>query len=265
MINYSTADEMAKIWGVTARYVQYLCREGKVDDAIKRAGAWFIPDDAPPPLKSVKSNNEPYRFTGTKKAIFDNAINLFTRKGYENVTICDIADSVGIRQSAVYNHFKSKQELLETIYEFCRYNYFTSRPGPEVLESVIDTGSIQDIIVKAFIYEFDENVRWQMTDITKMIMERASTDDKAAELFRTIILEEGVKFVEEGLEKAVKRGRLAPFDTRAVSVLINCVRLYTLLWWLIEPSSEELKSVEKDELAMYRLISGLLSEASEVL
>ena len=260
MVNFSTAEEIAKTWGVTSRYVQYLCREGKIDDAIKRAGVWFIPDDASPPLKSAKANNAPFRYVGTKKAIFDNAISLFTRLGYENVTICDIADSVGIRQSAVYNHFKSKLHLLETIYGFFSYHYFGSRPSRDVLEVEISSGSAKDIIVNSFIFAFDENIRWQMTDITKMILVRASTDIKAAELFKTIILEEGVKYVTEGLDRTVEYGRFAPFDTRAVAILINSVRLYTLLWWLIEPSHDGLSAVEKDEQAMYGMIADMMTD-----
>ena len=260
MVNYSTADEIANTWGVSPRYVQYLCREGKLEDAVKRAGVWFIPDDAPPPQKSLKANSKPYSFAGTKKALFENAISLFTRQGYENVTISDIANSVSIRQSAVYNHFKSKSELLETIYEFYHYNYFNSRPDPETLGKEIHSGSILDIIVKGFIFAFDDSIRRQMTDITKMIMVRAATDDKAAELLKMIILEEGAKFVADGFEKAIASGRLAPFDIRTVSVLINSVRLYTLLWWIVEPSAETQAKVEKDENAMYSMISNMLTD-----
>lgn len=50
--------------------------------------------------------------TGTKDALRDHARALFARHGYEGVSMRDIAGSVGIRQSAIYNHFPSKQHLL---------------------------------------------------------------------------------------------------------------------------------------------------------
>ena len=258
--DFSTADEIAKTWGVSARYVQYLCREGKIGDAVKRAGVWFIPGDAPPPPKSLKANNEPYTFSGTKKAIFDSAISLFTKLGYENVAINDIAKSVGIRQSAVYNHFKSKLELLETIYDYYRNHYINSRPGPEVLEKEILSGSLIDIIVKGFNFDFDESIRWQMGDITKLILERAPTDIKAAELFRVTFLEEGVRHVAAGLDKAVGMGRLAPFDTRAISLLINSTRVYIFLRWLVEPLEDDIEKIKNDEQVMYGLIAGMITD-----
>lgn len=48
----------------------------------------------------------------TKAELRSKARRLFARHGYEGVSMRDIAGSVGIRQSAIYNHFPSKQHLL---------------------------------------------------------------------------------------------------------------------------------------------------------
>ncbi len=50
--------------------------------------------------------------TNTKDDLRDHARRLFAEHGYEGVSMRDIAGSVGIRQSAIYNHFPSKQHLL---------------------------------------------------------------------------------------------------------------------------------------------------------
>jgi len=51
----------------------------------------------------------------TKKKILKHALKLFSLKGYKATTVRDIAGSVGIKQSALYNHFKNKDEILETL------------------------------------------------------------------------------------------------------------------------------------------------------
>jgi AcrR family transcriptional regulator len=260
MFNFKTAGEKAAEWGVTLRYIQLLCREGKIDGAVKRAGAWFIPAEAPNPVKNSKAGDRPFSFVGTKKRIFENAIKLFTQNGYENVSINDIADSVGIRQSAVYNHFKSKQEILDTIYSFYYHHNLSNRPSQRDLEALLKTGSLIDILTKGFVYEFEESVIDKMTDIAKIIMQRTAMDEKAAELFHKLLLEDGVSFVENGLNRAVQIGRLAPFDTHVVAVLIHCVRFYALIWWLIGPSYEEHQKIEKDEQAMYKHVAALLTD-----
>jgi hypothetical protein len=43
--NYISTKEAAKILGVTERYVQMLCKEGKIEGAIKfnDQGVWLVP------------------------------------------------------------------------------------------------------------------------------------------------------------------------------------------------------------------------------
>ena len=43
--NYISTKEAAKLLGVTERYVQMLCKEGKIEDAIKfnDQGVWLVP------------------------------------------------------------------------------------------------------------------------------------------------------------------------------------------------------------------------------
>lgn len=50
--------------------------------------------------------------SNTKAELLDRSRELFARHGYEGVSMRDIAGAIGVRQSAIYNHFGSKQELL---------------------------------------------------------------------------------------------------------------------------------------------------------
>lgn len=51
----------------------------------------------------------------TRAALREHARRLFARHGYEGVSMRDIAGALGIRQSAIYNHFPSKQHLLQDL------------------------------------------------------------------------------------------------------------------------------------------------------
>lgn len=51
----------------------------------------------------------------TKEIIYQNAINLFYEKGYHNLGMRDLAKSVGIKASSIYNHYKSKEDILMDI------------------------------------------------------------------------------------------------------------------------------------------------------
>ncbi|SFV59480.1 Transcriptional regulator, TetR family [hydrothermal vent metagenome] len=51
----------------------------------------------------------------TKEKILKTALKLFSAKGYKATTVRDIAGAMGVKQSALYNHFKNKEEILETL------------------------------------------------------------------------------------------------------------------------------------------------------
>ena len=51
----------------------------------------------------------------TKQRILDEALTLFSEKGYANVFVGDIADRVGIKAPSLYKHYKSKKAIFDAI------------------------------------------------------------------------------------------------------------------------------------------------------
>lgn len=58
----------------------------------------------------------------TKELIIVKALELFSSRGYDSVSVRDIAHEVGVRESALYKHYKNKQAIFEAIIEMasCR-------------------------------------------------------------------------------------------------------------------------------------------------
>ncbi|MFE3441933.1 TetR/AcrR family transcriptional regulator [Nocardia sp. NPDC059180] len=52
---------------------------------------------------------------GTKQAIRDAAVTLFTNKGFEQTSLREVADAVGITKASLYYHYASKLDLLLAI------------------------------------------------------------------------------------------------------------------------------------------------------
>ena len=53
----------------------------------------------------------------TKEKITEEALTLFAEKGYKGTSVKNIADAVGIQDASLYNHFRSKQEIFDSIVE----------------------------------------------------------------------------------------------------------------------------------------------------
>ena len=53
----------------------------------------------------------------TKERILETALELFAQSGYLGTSMSDIAEKLGITKGALYKHYTSKQEILDSIVE----------------------------------------------------------------------------------------------------------------------------------------------------
>lgn len=56
--------------------------------------------------------------TTTKEKIFHVALDLFSEKGFDAVSIREIGRGVGIRESSIYNHYPNKEAILDSILDY---------------------------------------------------------------------------------------------------------------------------------------------------
>ncbi|MGM9589181.1 MAG: TetR/AcrR family transcriptional regulator [Faecousia sp.] len=54
----------------------------------------------------------------TKQQILREAVNLFSKEGYEAVRVDQIAKAVGIKAPSLYKHYKSKRDIFDSILRF---------------------------------------------------------------------------------------------------------------------------------------------------
>ena len=59
----------------------------------------------------------------TRQRVIDEALTLFSVRGYERVTVAEIAEAVGIKAPSLYNHFKSKQDIFNAILDEMKASY----------------------------------------------------------------------------------------------------------------------------------------------
>ena len=59
----------------------------------------------------------------TKQRILAEALSLFSTKGYEPVTVAEIAKAVGVKAPALYKHYKSKQDIFNAILDEMKASY----------------------------------------------------------------------------------------------------------------------------------------------
>ncbi|MBS0222373.1 MAG: TetR/AcrR family transcriptional regulator [Proteobacteria bacterium] len=67
----------------------------------------------------------------TRERILLAAIRMFGAHGFESTTMRDLAGAVGIKAPGIYNHFGSKEEILNAAIEWAMHNFSNYVIGPD--------------------------------------------------------------------------------------------------------------------------------------
>jgi len=84
----------------------------------------------------MPENTTPNKKTGTKQKILKVSATLFSELGYKGTSVRKIAKEVGIRESAIYNHYKSKEEIFLEVAKDIFSSPF-SKNEPDIKESAM--------------------------------------------------------------------------------------------------------------------------------
>lgn len=115
-------------------------------------------------------NREFERGKETKNKIIDAAMELFAEYGYKGTSVRKIAARVGIRESALYNHFENKEAIFTSIASRVFASPFSHQNDPNFIQENAKKG-------KPFLYKF-------VTEFKLMTF-----DKKSERLFRFMMIE----------------------------------------------------------------------------
>src|SRR5262245_9884564 len=108
----------------------------------------------------------------TRERLLATALELFAAHGYAGTSLRQIASAVGIKESAIYAHFESKEALYQALF---------ARIGPP-------TSLIHDLLLAGSI-----SVQPDPEQVLREVVQRISTlwDEPRARLFTSLMLREG--------------------------------------------------------------------------
>lgn len=70
-------------------------------------------------MSDIKGSSERnIKDMSTREKILETAIELFSKHSFSDVSVRDITRAVGIKESSLYNHFSSKQQILDEIFNY---------------------------------------------------------------------------------------------------------------------------------------------------
>lgn len=163
---------------------------------------------------------------GTKEKIFDAAVDLFAEKGYDGVSIRDIGRAIGITEGAVYKHYSSKEEILESIFSYVEGHIYPQAPEGS-MDALIDSLSFREIL-ESMPRAMAADPR--LTKITRIMIIEMYHNEKIRnyvrrELFDRPAEETGILF-----RKLLEKGKLRPCDPETMATMF----ISYLVYWYFE-------------------------------
>jgi TetR/AcrR family transcriptional regulator, biofilm operon repressor len=157
-------------------------------------------------------------FMNTKEKIIYESLTLFSTKGFNDISVRDIAKAVGIKASSLYNHFKNKQDIFDTIigrYSDYINNFFISIKIETDMNELIPN-NITWIYNQFFIKSLDM-FRFFLQDesmvkFRKLLTIEQFKNTKIADLYNKLFIEDVLNFQSKIFESLMNSNILIKKD-----------------------------------------------------
>ena len=162
----------------------------------------------------------------TKQKIIETALTLFSERGYDAVSVGEIAEAVGIKAPSLYNHYPSKQAIFDAIVETTalQYEKDTGRIDIHVQRAAADIPMLMTIgeeelfekVRQIFDYSLhNDNIR----KFRKMMTIEQFRSPSLGELYTRRFSERLVDYHAEIFRSLIAAGVIYGGDTNALALM----------------------------------------------
>jgi AcrR family transcriptional regulator len=156
----------------------------------------------------------------TKRRILEAAIDMFSKNGYSAVSVREITKHVGIKESALYNHYKTKDEILESIYSlFTSMREGNGFPNAEQLEAMLKQTDAETFLKQGFEQFVSTIENPLLTQIWRILNIEQYRDQRAREIILTHIYKGTIDFLESAFEILQREKKIQDsFSARTLAI-----------------------------------------------
>jgi len=179
----------------------------------------------------------------TKKLILEIAFKQFAENGFDSASIRTIAKEVGIRESAIYNHFNSKTALLNEIFDTkVNHNFGADLLTDDLLNKIENPKKFLKIFVDKLFEVWESNDEKLL--FLLLIKEATSPRENSYSLLKNI--EEMTQIWEFVLKQMMDFGIIENQNSAMLAnEFISPIFFFRMKLFLAQTSSEK-KKIKKD-------------------
>ena len=200
----------------------------------------------------------------TKQKILDEALTLFSEKGYANVFVSEIAEHVGIKAPSLYKHYKGKQAIFDAILEEMHRRFLEQakllniQGNDPKADAEIYRGLPEEELVKLginlFLYQLHDDYTRR---IRKMLTIEQFHNKELADAYMRQYMDDPMFYFTTLLKQAVDQGVLQP-DNVEVMTLQFYAPFYLLMTVCDRDPEREAESVRilEDHIRQFNKLYG---------
>ncbi|BCG60703.1 TetR/AcrR family transcriptional regulator [Paenibacillus sp. URB8-2] len=145
-----------------------------------------------------------------KNRLIDIAIDAFSLKGFSGVSIRDLTREAGIKESSFYNHFRSKEELQETIFANFRVSVAKIMPPVEQLEHIVKAMPLEAFLRQGYLNFMNHVLSPKMEEIWRILYLEQVRNKAAREIYLNEVIGRTLSFMEAAFARYMESGRIPP-------------------------------------------------------
>lgn len=169
----------------------------------------------------------------TKDRILRESMKLFAVHGFNAVSIRNIAAEVGVRDSALYKHFKSKQEIFDVIVEKSKQRFLEQYKKELCVKQ--EDFNLEEVCIDMF--RFQTSDQW-VVEFRQMLIIEQFSNKEIAKIYKQLFVEMPVNSTARIFENLIKQGIM-----KDGSAYVMSMELYApfFMFHTIHTDNEELE------------------------
>lgn len=187
----------------------------------------------------------------TKESILFEALKLFADRGYDGVTVRDIANEVGIMQSSLYKHYTSKQEIFDTLVEKMKQHFADASlsfqlPVGELNEIAKKYGSggndiLKKITTSIFLFYLKDKYASQFRRL--LVIEKYK-NNQIEKIYRELFIDQALSYQSSLFSEMINQGFMKQADP-----YVMAMNFYSPIFLLLN-KYDSIPNQEQEALAL---------------
>lgn len=193
------------------------------------------------------SNSKNEAKKSTKEKIFDASVDLFSKKGFNDVSVREIAKQAGIREGSIYNHYKNKEAILDAIIDFFKSELAKSNLPEEEGSSLMDQSP--EVFFESGVRMFMARINIsQMEKIWRLVCIETYRNEKIREFFKKELLEEPLVEWENIFRIMIEKKMIKPVNPQTLANEYWSFAIFLIFEYFILKYDEDFDSYMKQGL-----------------